>query len=597
MRLRISVALLVVAFAPIACFAQALSDKVPGDAIIYIGWRGASNPGPGYDQSHLKAILDASQLPQLLNQSLPALLQRIAQYGPQAQQITTAVQRIAAPLWNHPTAFYFGGIDMNDPQHPLPKIALYCDAGNDAPALVEQLNGLIAMAEGGPVKVMVDSDAGGLVTVHTVWTEQGGKPASMLSQAQAFQTAMAQVGKEPTVAVYVDFEAANKLIDQAVNTWGDPDSKQYWPKVHEASGLNQLQRLAWTDTFEGKDWCDQAFVVAPGPHHGLLTVLDVGPLGDDILKRIPGTAVMAGAGQLDLGKLVAAIRAGITQVDADAGKQADDAINQVNSMIGIDVQKDLLDLFGPEWAYFSDPAANGYGQMGLTLMNHCKEPERLETSLTKLEDTLNQVVHQQLAQTPVTVAVRQVTINGMHVHELSLPIFAPSWTIHDGMLYFGLYPQVVVSAAARPAGENSLLENPNYQDVRKRLGDQKATGVMFVDLPKVAPMGYQNLLVISQLFTGAGDLFGLDSPPMVVPPLNQLTPNLVPEGGVSWTDDAGWHIKTLSSFPGDDVLASGGNFGPGEVAQIISAMASLGAMTPHAVVAPTPPPPAPANVP
>src|SRR5438552_3037967 len=40
--------------------AQPLADRVPADAIVYIGWRGTQDLGPAYNGSHLKAVVDAS---------------------------------------------------------------------------------------------------------------------------------------------------------------------------------------------------------------------------------------------------------------------------------------------------------------------------------------------------------------------------------------------------------------------------------------------------------------------------------------------------------------------------------------------------------
>src|SRR3954449_5329666 len=59
--------------------AQSLAEHVPGDAIVYVGWRGASNLGPGYEASHLKAILDGSNIPEFFTDFLPRLVQRVQQ--------------------------------------------------------------------------------------------------------------------------------------------------------------------------------------------------------------------------------------------------------------------------------------------------------------------------------------------------------------------------------------------------------------------------------------------------------------------------------------------------------------------------------------
>ena len=38
--------------------AQPVADRVPDDALVYVAWRGAQSPPPGYEKTHLKALLD-----------------------------------------------------------------------------------------------------------------------------------------------------------------------------------------------------------------------------------------------------------------------------------------------------------------------------------------------------------------------------------------------------------------------------------------------------------------------------------------------------------------------------------------------------------
>src|SRR5688572_15842850 len=91
--------------------AQPLADRVPEDAIVYFGWCGASGLPSGYQQSHLKALLDESNLPELFSQFMPALVQKIAREEPEAGEGLNAFMTISRSMWQHPTAFYFGGVD------------------------------------------------------------------------------------------------------------------------------------------------------------------------------------------------------------------------------------------------------------------------------------------------------------------------------------------------------------------------------------------------------------------------------------------------------------------------------------------------------
>src|SRR5690242_10989590 len=108
-------------------FAQPLADRVPADAIVYVGWRGAENM-PGYSESHLKAILDQSNVAAVFNEMVPQLIQRAAQQNAQAGAALNAITGIGSPLWKHPTAFFFAGMDFTKPQ-PVPRLGILCKAG------------------------------------------------------------------------------------------------------------------------------------------------------------------------------------------------------------------------------------------------------------------------------------------------------------------------------------------------------------------------------------------------------------------------------------------------------------------------------------
>src|SRR5688572_19206198 len=99
--------------------AQPLADRVPDDAVVYFGWCGAGSMPPGYAQSHVKAILDGSNIPELFSQFVPALVQKLTREEPEAGEGLKAFVTIAAPMWRHPTAFYFAGVEFEGDQ-PMP---------------------------------------------------------------------------------------------------------------------------------------------------------------------------------------------------------------------------------------------------------------------------------------------------------------------------------------------------------------------------------------------------------------------------------------------------------------------------------------------
>src|SRR5688572_21150335 len=136
----VSIVTLLVVSLPAA--AQPLADRVPADAMVYVGWAGADSMGPGFEASHLKALLDSAEVGRWVNEVVPQLLQRAGQE--QAMPVDMAsVSGMLAPMWRHPTALYIGPVDMTNPDQPVPRFALICDAGEEAGALQQKLEELV----------------------------------------------------------------------------------------------------------------------------------------------------------------------------------------------------------------------------------------------------------------------------------------------------------------------------------------------------------------------------------------------------------------------------------------------------------------------
>jgi prepilin-type processing-associated H-X9-DG protein len=542
--------------------AQPLADRLPADTLLYAGWRGADSMGPGFAGSHLKAILDASDFSQLINEFLPAVFQRIAQEDRDAAEVLPIMAAIGRPMWKHPSALYFGGLDMAAGPEPLPRLAMLCDAGADAPQLLQTLKDLIAKAQKGGGPPIAVKEANGLVivalgNVPASLGQPGG--ASSLIGDKGFKDAMAQVGKNPSIAFYVNFEGIIALADQCVAQQGPPEAKQMWPKIRDNLGLGGLKRILYTGGFDGKDWMDTAFVAAPAPRTGLMKLGEAAPLPADALKVAPKTSTYAAAGRFNLAALVSAIREGIGQFDPQTQAQVDQVLAQVSQALGFDVQKDFLAALGDQWVVYTDPNTGGYGLVGTVLVNKLADPAKFEQSASRLEQFLNQLIASQMNQEKEKISISfqtRTVAGGVTLHYLAVPLVTPTWTVKDGNLYFAFYPQTVIGAAEFAAsGKPSVLQNELFVALRKRLGVDNAAGVAFYDLPRIAPTTYGEWVALSRL-VGFADLFGVKSPLLLMPPMDKLMAELDAAGAVSWTDDAGFHLKSVSPFPGSTALAA-----------------------------------------
>lgn len=531
--------------------AQPLADRVPADALLYVGWAGADEMGPGYEGSHLKAMVEASEIPRVVNDVLPKIMERIVEKEPGAKEPAAILRDVMTPMWRHKTALYIGPVDLTGPGEPKPSIAVLCNAGNDAPALERSLKSLIRQSKG-HVEMSV-SNRDGLVAfkIGEVGPLDGAKA---LAGSKTFTAAMS-AQKSPVLAGYADVESLVKLIDQAVAKGDDANAKEKWPAARDALGLTGVKRISFVQGFDGKDWATHAIVEAPAPRKGIATWLEAPPVSDAALKAIPVTATVAGVGRLDLAKLFDGIRDAVKQLDENDVREFDNGIAQLNDMLKLDIRKDFLGSLGDEWSYYIAPEFTGRGPLGVVIVNRLKEANRAQEVFDKLKDVANAIIAGQ-AEKDVHIEFKKGQINGVTVHYLATPFLTPSWVIQNGNLYLGFYPQVVADAAGHVSREGkSILDNPSFIALRKRLGDQKAVSLQFYDLPRSAPTSYQAWMLVSSL-AKFGDIFGVDTPVAMFPTLSTLLEHVSPAGSVSWVDESGWHLHAVTPFPGSTVLAS-----------------------------------------
>src|SRR5687768_1148782 len=100
--------------------AQPLADKVPANALVYVGWSGSSKLGTAYEQSRLKAFLQSSDLPELFTEFLPKVSAKVGSQNMQAGAMFDLASSLGSPMSRHPTALYWAGVDFTDPRNPMP---------------------------------------------------------------------------------------------------------------------------------------------------------------------------------------------------------------------------------------------------------------------------------------------------------------------------------------------------------------------------------------------------------------------------------------------------------------------------------------------
>lgn len=557
---RLLTAFLLAATVPLLANAQPLADRVPKDAVVYIGWRGSTAMGEGYDQSHLKALLESSGLPRFVEESLPVALQRLAQEEPDAAEAVRVFSEIGRAVWKYPTALFTSGLGVRDGV-PTPRVGFLCQAGPDAATLQARLDDLLLqMPKDVPVEVRTFRTDGGLVGVVVGYEEAEFKAGQegALQSVPAFKSAMAQLQPEPVLAVYLDTDTLRRTGERLVTQFGDPDVKAEWPRIRDALGLEGLKQVAFTAGFRDKRWETNVFVAAPAPRKGLLKLLEAEPVTDDTLKLIPRTAQIAGAVNIDPARILAEARNVAGQLDPEARQDIDRGLQEVSQVLGVDIENDLIASVGKEWAFYTAPTVGGNGILGVVLVNRPADAAKAQQAMDKLADAINRLVAQETAGDDITIRIREAQApDGLKIKYLATPVVSPAWAVRDGNLYVALYPQVVAAAARQAKESQSILENPEFAAMRKALAGEKGTrasSILFLDLPQAVPDAYPALLAASRL-AGFADIVGVPAPAMLLPPIEVLTRHTTPAAAATWTDDAGWHFRGTSPFPGAELLA------------------------------------------
>lgn len=544
-----------------AATAPPMADRVPEDVIFYVGWGGAEafTAAPEYQQSHLKALLDNSNMRQVASELLPKLLAKAAQKGgAEAAQAVDMFKMIGGTLWNYPSAAYFT-VELGG-GNPMPHAAIFSRAGKDALAIQKRLDDLLTQANTPPevpVRTFVVDDIVGISVGFDdgAMALAGGDKPKTIANNENFKAALAKLGGgDATSVAYYDNEAMLRLVDAGVQMSNQPEIQEKWPRIREATGIAGLRRLIMSSGFDGRGWSDRIFVDAPAPRKGLLSITDASPLPDDLIKMIPSTSTSAIAGGFDVAKAIGEIRTILGEVDANAQEKFGQVFGLAQMYTGVNVETDLFGALGEHWAVYEDPTIAGHGFLGMVGVNKPRDPAKAQRSLNAVSVAITNTLAGLTRKEGVEVAIRTVTSGDITVSYVAVPFVSPSWTIKDGYLYVALYPQNVLVAAKRGAPQKSILDNPAYATVRDRLKVDKPTSIQFTDLPKAAENHYQALLAVTRGALGFADLFGVRAPELVIPPMDELVKHLEPAGAMSWSDENGFYWKSTSPFPGAELI-------------------------------------------
>jgi prepilin-type processing-associated H-X9-DG protein len=537
--------------------AQPLADRVPSDAAVYFGWKGTENLGSAYSGSHLKAVLDSSDLVNAWEKLRPQLLQKLAEQNPEQQQIAADVVSVLATLARHPSAFAFSGMNF-DANQPMPKQALVCRAGTESASLLEKLGKLASQSDGAVQVGQVDD----LVVVCMGYAKPAdalthGADAKGLVASAAFRSALAECDVAPVDCVFVDFQKVLAEVDTGLQK-ADEQVRGIWGKVKTSSGLADIKSLAATGAFAGKDWMRKSFLQLSGVPRGLLTVCPSEKIDGALLARVPRESSYVLYTTFDPEKLLVATRSIAAAADARAADMFDKAMGAVQIALGRNLQNDIFAPLGAQWVLYTAPSA-GIGKnnvLGLIVANKLDDPAKAQKGLVGLTFALNNMLAGLARQQGMNLRVQQQKIGDVTelYFETGQPELTPAWMIKDGILYLGANRDTV-AAAAKFQGV-SFSENAAFNQLRDKLQPGAPCGFEFANLPETAPEFYKAIDEHGAALLKLLHDQGIEMEKLPLPPLQSLQKELSPLAAVSWHDDKGFHSRTVKPFPMSDALAA-----------------------------------------
>jgi hypothetical protein len=569
--------------------AQPLIEQVPDNAWLYAGWAGIDQMGDAYAASKFKAVLEATQIGRLIDESLPKLA-ALEDVDPEGQQAMELVSLFAQATWHHPTAFF-----ITDAVRPIshgewtPKLALLWKAGPQAQELHDKLATVIRdrSAQPGndspPLRALLTGDVVALAVGYDEGEAVLAGGNNNLTNDAEFKAAMGQVKPAAAAVVFIKSQRLLKMIDAGIALGSDPQAKTRWPAVRDALGLTSMRSAIGSAGFDQGDWVWNLFIDAPAPRRGLIAaLLDGAALDQNALNLVPRTATWLNAFTFDAPQLLALVRDLLAQVDPQARGEFEETLAKGSAQAGVNLETDLIAALGRTWLLYSDPAVTGFGGLGVCLVHPLRDAGKVEMALSKLETLANQAMADEAHQGGPRFQFQTVQQNGVTIHSLQFPMVAPSWAVSEGNLYVGLYPQAVSTAGfyARD-GKSTILANEKFVKLMKELAPPaegphgaQLTALSFTDLPQTAPAAYQMYLMITQTITGMINAQGGQAPVMLLPPLGAIMPYLEPAGSFSWVDPSGFHQRGRTPFPGASLLSPEGSMNG------VSAPLAVGIMLP-----------------
>lgn len=534
--------------------AQPMIEHVPQEAVFYVGWEGASKLGSSYDASHMAKLLAEPEVKQLVRQTTQVMGALQDQANDMDTQRVMAVLQVLPALWQYPMAMYAAG-----PASPVLAIVVQpTRAAKDQ--VLAKLQEMALMMDVPPTV----SEEGKLLVVRFVppGMEAGAyaAPDISLKASKRFTAALAKCRQAAPLVAYVDVATLRELVKQQAGQQLDLDAQGVNPvKVMEAAGLAEVNAGVLTAWFEHQDWKVHAFVDAPSPRKGFLSLWDDAKLSPSDLANVPASAVSVYAWKLDPTALLERVRTFTQEATPEQATMVDQVLMMGSMFTGVNLQEDFIKAMGSTWIIYSDPSLQGgFLGGGMGMVGQLSDTPRMKQAIEQLKlFAINQLKEQPTDQRlDMLVQFQTIRYRNLDIQTCYAALLSMSWTIADDKLFVSLTPQAVarmVEDSRDP--QRSITRDQDFTKAFANIQEHAVSGLQYHHLPSTTPSSYQLLMAISQ-FANMGLSQQVELEHLLLPPrLDTLLAHVSPSATSFTTDADGLHWRRSAPFPGSDVLA------------------------------------------
>lgn len=539
---------LVVAIGGSAVHAAApLADRLPADAIAYVGWAGRNH---AFDGSRIGSLLEQIHL----DLATPAAAEG-KQSSPMHRRLRDRLWRMAAIAARHKMAICVvpAGADAGK----TPGIALVADLGKDRPAFDEHLQAAwAAIAETAEVAEVTDGPityktatvgpdklalAAGYIDDMVFITLGPHTPAKLIAlrdaadrsllNAAKFTMAHEDVaGENEQLSVYLDVPAVLQVFRRA-----HPENGEKLARQLDVVGLGQATAYVSSIRVVDRGLYRRTRVITPAPHHGIAALLAGPPLTPNDLAAAPTDTCGLLAWRIDPAAARTQLLWSLAKLNPHAVESFAEAEANVNKLLGVD----LASCLGDRAMIVCAPSLGGL-LTGTALIIDLADPAALAEALDRLYAAYD-LAPMDLRALGIP-ALRRTVVGQTTVGFLPMPSIAPAWAIHNDKLIVAGWPQVVGAVIDR-AGQPGLSRESALQDGWGHLA-AAPMAVGYLDTPKLLRQTYGLWLALWPRVTRA-----LEPGSMWLPSLPTLEAHLQPTVSGLAADDQGLTGESFGTLP------------------------------------------------